>query len=74
MHGPAVFANLTVTPGKTDGLSPTPSVDEIGNMAGVIHAWELGPLTDLHYGSDPTYAEKPQDHANWTHIHWRGSG
>lgn len=68
LHGPAVFANLTVTPGKTDGLSPTPSVDEIGSAAGIVHAWELGPLTDLHYGSAPTYAERPQDHAKWTQI------
>lgn len=69
LHGPAVFANLTVTPGKTDGLSPTPSVDEIGSTAGIVHAWKLGPLTDLHYGSAPTYAERPQDHASWTKIH-----
>lgn len=48
LHGPALFANLTVTPGKTDGLSPTPSVDEIGSAVGIVHAWELGSLTDLH--------------------------
>jgi len=69
LHGPAVLANLIVTPGKTDGLSRTPSIDEVGSNAGIVHAWELGPLTDLHYGSAPTYAERPENHANWIQVH-----
>jgi hypothetical protein len=27
LHGPAQFANLVVTPGETDGLSPVPLAD-----------------------------------------------
>ena len=68
LHGPAAFANLVVTPGKTDGLSPVPLPDSMGNAAGIVHAWKLGPLTPLHYGSAPTYAETPQDPKMWKSI------
>jgi hypothetical protein len=69
LHGPAAFANLVVTPGKTDGLSPVPLPDSLGNAAGIVHAWELGPLTPLHYGVSPTYAERPQDSEAWKAVH-----
>jgi hypothetical protein len=68
LHGPAAFANLVVTPGKTDGLSPVPLPDSIGNAAGIVHAWELGPLTPLHYGTAPAYAERPQGPETWKSV------
>jgi len=68
LHGPAAFANLVVTAGKTDGLSPVPLADSLGNAAGIVHAWELGPLTPLHFGSDPTYAERPQVLNAWKSV------
>ena len=68
LHGPAAFANLVVTPGKTDGLSPVPLPDSLGNAAGIVHAWELGALTPLHFGSDPTYAERPQVLNAWKSV------
>ena len=68
VYGPAAFANLVVTQGKTDGLSPVPLPDSMGNAAGIVHAWELGPLTPLHYGSAPTYAERPQDAKAWKAV------
>ena len=68
LHGPAAFANLTVTPGKTDGLSPVPLPDSIGSSPGIIHDWALGPLTPLHYGLAPTYAERPQDPTAWKRL------
>ena len=69
LHGPATFANLVVTPGKTDGLSPVPLPDSVGNAPGIVHAWVLGPLTPLHYGSIPAYAERPQDSEAWKPVH-----
>ena len=69
LHGPAAFANLTVAPGKTDGLSPVPLPDSMGKSMGIVHDWSLGPLTPLHYGSAPTYAERPQDSAAWKRLH-----
>jgi hypothetical protein len=68
VYGPAAFANLVVTPGKIDGLSPVPLPDSMGNAAGIVHAWELGALTPLHYGSAPTYAERPQDAKAWKAV------
>ena len=68
LHGPAAFANLVVTPGKTDGLSPVPLPDSLGNAAGIVHAWQLGPLTPLHYGSIPAYTERPQGPDAWKPV------
>jgi len=68
LHGPAAFANLVVTPGKTDGLSPIPLPDSIGTAPGIVHKWELGPLTTLHLSSTPTYAERPQDPKSWKAV------
>jgi len=68
LHGPAAFANLTVAPGKTDGLSPVPLPDSMGNSVGIVHDWSLGPLTPLHYGLAPTYAERPQHPKAWKHL------
>ena len=69
LRGPAEFANLVVTPGKTDGLSPVSLPDSLGNAPGIAHAWQLGPLTPLHYGTSPTYSEGPQDPKMWKPIH-----
>lgn len=68
LHGPAAFANLTVTHGKNDGLSPVPLPDNMGNAVGIVHDWSLGPLTPLHYGSAPTFAERPQDPTTWKRL------
>lgn len=68
LHGPAAFANLVVTPGETDGLSPIALRDSLASDPGVARAWLLGPLTPLHYGSAPTYAERPQDPNAWKPV------
>jgi hypothetical protein len=68
LHGPAAFSNLVITPGKTDGLSPVPMADSITEEPGIVHAWQLGPLTPLHYGSAPEYSEKPQDPKMWRPV------
>jgi len=68
LHGPAAFANLLITPGKTDGLSPTSLPDSLGNSPGIVHAWALGVLTPLRYGSVPNYAERPQAPEAWKPV------
>ena len=47
---------------------PVPLNDSIAEEAGIVHEWQLGPLTALHYGSDPVYAERPQDPKMWKPI------
>jgi hypothetical protein len=69
LYGPAAFANLVVTSGKTDGLSATPLADSMGSAPGIVHKWELAPLTALHYGSAPVYAERPQGQKIWEVVH-----
>jgi hypothetical protein len=69
LHGPAAFANLVVTSGETDGLSPVALPDSIGDAVGVARAWALGPMTPLHYGSAPAYAEHPQAPEVWKPVH-----
>jgi len=68
LYGPAAFANLVVTSGKTDGLSSAPVADGMGSAPGIVHKWELAPLTALHYGSAPMYAERPQDQKMWKNV------
>jgi hypothetical protein len=68
LHAPAAFANLVVKPDKTDGLSPLPGPDNIGTAPGIVHVWELGSLTPLHYGLIPTYGERPQDAKAWKPV------
>jgi len=68
LHGPAAFANLVISPGEIHGLSPVPLPDRTKSKAGIVHDWLLGPLTPLHYGSDPLYAEHPRDPNLWKPI------
>ena len=68
LHGPAEFANLVVSPGEIDGLSPVPLPDSAGSNTGIVHSWLLGPLTPLHFGSAPTYAECPRDPKAWKPV------
>ena len=68
IYGPAAFANLVLTPGKTDGLSPTPLAESLGSAPGIVHKWQLAPLTPLHYGSTPVYAERPRDQKKWKEV------
>ena len=68
LHGPAAFANLVVSSGEINGLSPTPLPDSTEKKIGIVHEWLLGPLTPLRYGSDPSYAEHPRDPSLWKPI------
>ena len=68
LHGPAAFANLVITHGQTGGLSPKPLPDSTEGETGIIHQWLLGPLTALHFGSDPSYAEHPQNKNEWEPV------
>ena len=68
LHGPAAFANLVVSSGEINGLSPTPLPDSTEKTIGIVHEWLLGPLTPLRYGSDPSYAEHPRNPSLWKPI------
>jgi hypothetical protein len=68
LRGPAVFANLVVTPDAVEGLSGQPAPDPAAGDRGIVRHWFLSPLAPLHYGKDPSYAEMPADPHAWTSI------
>ena len=67
LRGPAVFANLTVTAGEVEGLSPQPTPDPTAPDAGMVRQWEFGPQTPARFGHDPAFSEAPPDPA-WKPI------
>ena len=67
LRGPAVFANLTITPGAVEGLSPQPTPDPTAADAGMVRRWQLGPQTPARFGMDPAFSEAPPDTA-WRPI------
>ncbi len=67
LHGPAVFANLTVTPGAVEGLNPQPTPDPTAADAGMVRQWQLGPQTPARRGQDPAFSEAPSGN-NWKPI------
>ena len=67
LRGPAVFANLIVTPDAVEGLNPQPTPDPTAADAGMVRQWQLGPLTSARFGQDPAFSEAPPD-AAWKPI------
>ena len=60
LRGPAVFANLSVTPGAVEGLSAQPTVDPTAGDAGMVRQWQLGPQTPAEPGRDPLPSGAPR--------------
>ena len=59
LRGPAVFANLIITPDAVEGLNPLPSADPTAGYSGMVRQWQLGTQTPVHDGKDPAYIEAP---------------
>ncbi len=68
LRGPAVFANLVVTPGATEGLPAQPTPDPTVADAAIVRHWQLGPETPAHYGTAPRYAELRGDAKTWPSV------
>ena len=68
LRGPAMFANLTVSPDAVEGLPPQPTPDPTAHDRGVVRSWELGPLTAPHYGRAPEYSEMPTASRGWKTV------
>ena len=67
LRGPAVFANLTVTPDAVEGLSPRPTPDPTAGDSGMVRAWQLGPQTRAMFRKDPAFSEAPPE-AAWKTV------
>ena len=67
-RGPALFANLVVTPDAVERLPPQSAPDPTASDRGLVRQWKLGPQTPLHFGKTPDFAEMPRDPATWKSI------
>ncbi len=65
LEGPAVFANVVITPDAVDGLPEQPLPDPTAGDHGIIRRWQLGPLEPLRFGKTPSYEAMPTDPQLW---------
>jgi hypothetical protein len=68
LQGPATFANIVITPGAVEGLSPEPAADPLDGDAGLVRNWRLSSFSALPNGKDPNYSEIPSAPREWQPI------
>jgi hypothetical protein len=74
LQGPGTFANLVITPGAVDGLSPEPARDPLDGDRGLVRNWLLSPFSALSKGKDPAYNEMPGASQAWKTISTERNG
>ncbi len=74
LQGPGTFANLVITPGAVDGLSPEPAKDPLDGDRGLVRNWRLSPFSALPDGKGPMYTEMPGASQEWKAISSERSG
>lgn len=74
LQGPGTFANMVITPGAVDGLSPEPVSDPLDGDRGVVRNWFLSAFSALPNGKDPTYNEMPSASQEWKAISTERNG
>jgi hypothetical protein len=74
LQGPATFANMVITPGRVDGLSPEPARDPLDGDRGLLRNWRLSAFSELPNAKDPIYNEMPGASEEWKTIstEWNG--
>jgi hypothetical protein len=65
LQGPGYFANFSVTPDATEGLSPDPEPDPTANDPHFLRDWRLSSISELPMGKDPSIEEMPVASAAW---------
>jgi hypothetical protein len=68
LSGPGYFANVVVTPGATEGLSPEPDADPTATDSHLVRNWQLSAASQLAEGKDASYSEMPAASAEWKPI------
>ncbi len=68
LQGPATFANVVITAGAVDGLSPEPVRDPTDDDNGIVRNWHLSAFSPLANGKDPVFAELPGGGTTWKKI------
>jgi hypothetical protein len=72
LEGPGTFANLVITPGATDGLSPEPQPDSTSNDKRLVRNWQLSGWSSLDAGKEPAYSDLPAN--GWSPIEAERAG
>lgn len=65
LQGPGTFANMMITAGAVDGLSPEPTRDPLDTDRGLVRQWHLSPYAALPIGKDATYQDMPGTSPTW---------
>jgi hypothetical protein len=74
LQGPGTFANMVITPGAVEGLSPEPARDPLDGDRRVVRNWRLSTFSALPKGKDPTYDEMPNAAQEWKTISTERNG
>jgi len=74
LHGPATFANLTITPGAPAELSSRMLPDATLSDARFVRAWSVSKATLLANGVVPAYADMPDEATTWKPLNAEQNG
>lgn len=74
LQGPATFANMVITPGAVEGLSPEPVKDPLEGDRGLVRSWRLSNFSALPSGKEPIYSEMPGASQEWKTIRTERNG
>lgn len=74
LQGPGTFANMVITPGAVEGLSPEPARDPLDGDRRLVRNWRLSTFSALPNGKDPTYDEMPGAAQEWKTISTERNG
>lgn len=74
LQGPATFANLVITPGAAEGLSPEPALDPSESDLALVRNWHLSAFSSLPAGKDPIYPDMPAASPEWKTISTERNG
>jgi hypothetical protein len=68
LTGMGYFANFTVTPGATEGLSTDPESDPSSQDPHFVRKWQLSPASELLGDKSPTFEDMPISSGSWQSI------
>ena len=68
LQGPAIYANLSLTPNAVDGLSPVPVIDPTAKDGRYVRVWQVSPVSILPPGKQPSFADMPSALERWQPV------
>jgi hypothetical protein len=74
LQGPGTFANMVITTGAVDGLSPEPTSDPMSTDKGLVRRWHLSQFSALPNGKEATYDGMPGLSAEWKTLSTERNG